>query len=340
MNEPLISVVITTRGGVEGIGTALASLQEQTYENWEALAVDAGLPASVREGLALLSRAEPRLRVVDDPDAADLPAARDAAMQRSRGDWIAFLDSDERFLPQSLAVRLETARCNALSVVHSDGFEMAADEPTTIGVPPLAGWIFRDLLEHPGPLFPGLLVHRQAIAACGPLDRSLQHFQEWDLSIRLAHNYRFGFEVVPTFVTAYRASSNLALAPAGTRDYERVLRKHGLRMLRGGGAGLLARHYRAAAESYEHAGQPRAAARCRTIVLLSGCCDRPWLPRRARALWSRQPNPAGHQGFAQRSRLEPREVSLGLSELLGVPVRELVSEFSQGQSGHVHRVQC
>ena len=340
MNEPLISVVITIGGGVAGLGTALASLQEQTYENWEAVAVDGALPPHALECAAQLARAEPRLRLIHDPRAADPGTARDAALRRSRGDWIAFLDSDEWFLAHSLAVRLETARSDSLSVVHSDGYEMGADGRTTIGVPPLAGWIYRDLLEHPGPIFPGLLVHRQAMAECGSLDRRLQHFQEWDVCIRLAHTYRFGFEVVPTFVTACRSSAaSVALPVASAQDYERVLRKHWRDMLRHGGAASLARHYRAAAESYDRAEQRRAAARCRGMVFLCKSGDWGRFLRKARVVWAARPQGPGGRRFAQRSHLEPGEVSRCLSELLRVPVRGLTSEFSEGQSGHVHRVQ-
>lgn len=339
MDEPLISVAFTLRGGVAGIRTALASLQAQTHENWEAIAVDGGLPPHIRESVAGLARAESRLRLVDDSSATDIAAARDAAVRRSRGEWIAFLDSNERFLAHSLAVRLETGHSDALSVIHSDGYETTADEPATIGVPPLAGWVYRDLLQQQGPLFPGLLIRRRAIAECGSLDRRLQRFQEWDLSIRLAQNHQFGFEPVPTFVSApHPAIPDAALDAAGAEDYERVLRKHRLRMLRRGGAGWLAQHYRAVAESYEQAGLERAAARCRRAAFLCKWGDRARVLGNARRLWSRQARVPPHVRFAQRSHLDSADVSLRLSELLRVPVRGLTSEFSAGQSGHVHCV--
>ena len=269
-----------------------------------------------------------------------MPTARNAAVQYSRGEWIAFLDCEAQFLSHSLAARLDIARSDALVVVHSDGYVTDAGQPTTIGVPPLAGWVYWDLLADQGPLFPGLLIHKRAIAESGYLDRRLVHFQDWDLSIRLAHRHRFGFEGVPTFVTEHRYTESSAAGLAGkAEEYERVLGKYRLAMLRHGRARLLHRHYRVAADAYDQERQQTAAARCRALAFMCGWIDAARSLGKVRGLWSRQPRRPAQERFVQRSHLEPAEVSLRLSELLRVPVRELISKFSAGQSGNVHRVQ-
>ena len=115
--------------------------------------------------------------------------------------------------------------------------------------------------------------------------------------------------------------------------------KHRLAMMRLGGGGLLRRHYRVAAESYDHARQQTAAALCRAFAFLCGWADPARFLGKARGLWSRRPWRPAHTRFVQRSHPEPGEVSPRLSELLRVKVRELRSEFLEGQSGNVHRVQ-
>ncbi|MDQ3347025.1 MAG: phosphotransferase [Acidobacteriota bacterium] len=340
MNEPLISVVFTIRGGGDRIRTAWESLQGQTYRHWEAVAAAADLTSDARDALALLARDDSRFRLIHAPAAHDMPAARNAAVQDSRGEWVAFLDCNERFLPHSLAARLDIARSDALVVVHSDGYLTHGGQPTTIGVPALAGRVYRDLLGEPGPLFPGLLVAKGALAECGYLDPRLEHFQAWDLSIRLAQRHPFGFEGAPTFVTEHRGAGSSAAGRAETaEEYERVLWKHRLAMLRQGGPGLLRRHYRLAAETYDDAGQGTAAARCRAMAFVCGCADAARSLGEVPRLWSRRPRRPAHQRFVQLSHLEPAEISLRLTELLREPVRELSSEFSAGQSGNVHRVQ-
>ena len=339
MTEPLISVVFTIDGGVQGIRTALESLQTQTYRHWEAVAVNGAYPPEAREAVGLLARDDPRIRLLDDPTARDVPTARNAAVQHSRGEWIAFLDSKVGFLPHSLVARLDMARSDALTVVHSDGYETDSGRPTPIGVPPLAGWVYLELLAEQGPIFPGLLIQKRAIAESGYLDPRLAHFQDWDLSIRLAHRHRFGFEAVPTFATAHRLQGSSAAGLAGkTDEYERVLGKYRLAMLRHGRARSLRRHYQVAAASYDQERRQAAAARCRALALICGWIDGAASLGKVRRLWSRQPLRSADERFRQRSHLEAAEVSLRLTELLGVPVSELSSEFSTGQSGRVHRV--
>ena len=339
MNDPLISVVLTLGGGVHRARTALATLREQTYQNWEAVVVDGCLAPDGDDTVRLLARDDSRVRLIHDPAARAVAAARDVAVRTSRGEWIAFLDSDERFLSHSLAGRLETARAHGLSVVHSDGYEITSERPVTLGVPPLAGWVYRDVLEAQGPRFPGLLIQRTAIADCGYLDGRLQHFQDWDLSIRLARGNRFGFEALPTFVGGQRSAVAASAVRGKAEEYVRVLRKHRAAMLQHGRAGGLGRHYRAAAELHLAAGHRRAAARCRAMVFLCGRANPARLLARARAVWSRQREGPGHARFTQQSHLEPVDVSLRLCELLRTPVRDLTSEFSEGQTGNVHRVQ-
>ena len=340
MDEPLVSVVVTIRGGGERLRTALESLQRQTYRHWEAVAVAVDVAPEAGHAIARLARDESRLRLIQAPAGRDTASARNAALRECRGDWIAFLDSDERFLSHSLAARLDIARAGALRVVHSDGYVTHGGRPTAIGVPALAGWVYPDLLAEQGPVLSGLLIDKRAIAEAGYFDPRLELFQDWDLSIRLAHRHPFGFEGVPTFVTQDRREGASAARPAGNaEEYERVLAKHRLAMLRHGGPGLLERHYQAAADSYHHAGSQAAAARCRALAILWGCVDAPRHLGNVSRLWAnRAPRPP-HQRFIQRSHLEPAEVSLPLAELLRMPVRELTSEFSAGQSGNVHRIQ-
>ncbi len=118
-----------------------------------------------------------------------------------------------------------------------------------------------------------------------------------------------------------------------------MLGKYRLAMLQHGGAGVLRRHYRVIADSYDQARQQTAAARCRAVGLVCGWIDAARSIGKVRGLWSSQPRRSAQQRFVQRSHLRPAEVSLVLTELLRVPVRELSLEFSAGQSGNVHRVQ-
>src|SRR5215467_2603602 len=102
----------------------------------------------------------------------------------------------------SLALRLRVAMNGNLQVVHSDCYIMkeAGAQSQKYGLPPLEGFVYRGLLQKPGTFFPGLLVASKCLERIGRLDENIVSYQEWDLSIRLAKYYGFGFVSEPTFI--------------------------------------------------------------------------------------------------------------------------------------------
>jgi glycosyltransferase involved in cell wall biosynthesis len=103
MATPLISVVIPTYNRAQTIGPTLQSVVAQTFSNFECIVVDDG-SADVEELEAVVARLnDPRFRVLRRENGGG-GAARNTGIEAARGDWIAFLDSDDLFLPEKLAV--------------------------------------------------------------------------------------------------------------------------------------------------------------------------------------------------------------------------------------------
>lgn len=101
--QPLISIVMPVYNGEDTVERAIQSVQKQTYSNWELLAVDDG--SSDRSG-AICDRCaekDPRIRVFHTPNAG-VSHARNTALQAAKGEWIAFLDSDDWYEPAFLQV--------------------------------------------------------------------------------------------------------------------------------------------------------------------------------------------------------------------------------------------
>jgi len=274
-DHPVVSVVIPAFNRAHTILRCLDSVRAQTYPAWEALVVDDGSTDATADLTRAVARQDPRIRLVHHPTRQGAQAARNSGIRAARGEWVAFLDSDDEFLPDSIHVRLRRARREGRAVVNSACQVRNADGVLApYHVPRLAGSVRGDLLTREGPVFPGLLVKRSALEGIGWLDEGIIAFQEWDTAIRLSGHHEFAFEPEPTFI--YNCDGADAMSRdlrRNGRAYEQVVGKHWGAMLRHGGPRAMAHHYRRAERWYRLAGATHQAARCRTIARLWSCLD-------------------------------------------------------------------
>jgi glycosyltransferase involved in cell wall biosynthesis len=100
---PLVSVVIPTHNRWPMIAEAVQSVLTQTFGDFELIVVDDG---SIDNTARLLSSCDSRLQVLSQPHTG-VAAARNAGVARSRGKYIAFLDSDDLWSPAKLAIQAD-----------------------------------------------------------------------------------------------------------------------------------------------------------------------------------------------------------------------------------------
>src|SRR5690242_10600305 len=96
-----VSIVIPAYNAAKTLAEAVASLQAQTFEAWEAIVVDDG---STDDTLSIANRlavAEQRLRVISQSNHG-VSAARNAGIDSARAEWLLFLDADDWLLPMCL----------------------------------------------------------------------------------------------------------------------------------------------------------------------------------------------------------------------------------------------
>ena len=279
----LVSIVVPAfnRGFI--IREALESILKQTYQDWEALIVNDGSTDDTSEVVKEYTTKDSRICLIEHDRQKGAQAARNSGISNIRGTWIAFLDSDDRWLPHSLETRLKLTQKGLHQVVHSDCYirSPGSNELERFGVPPMQGQIYKELLRRPGPMFPGLLASKEALGRIGPLDETIVSYQEWDTAIRLAKHYAFGFVLEPTFLYDCRhadtISKDLLRAAEG---YEQVFTKHLWSIFRFLGPNALAWHYQTAAGLYFEAGDENNAHHClRRAFLFS--------PLRPKAILSR-----------------------------------------------------
>ncbi|HLJ59991.1 MAG TPA: glycosyltransferase family 2 protein [bacterium] len=104
MKTALVSVVIPAFHRVPTIGAAWRSVQAQTHRDWEAIAVDDGSTDGTAEVVMRLAHEDDRIKRIRHDRNCGAQAARNAGIRSACGEWIAFLDSDDQWLPQSLDI--------------------------------------------------------------------------------------------------------------------------------------------------------------------------------------------------------------------------------------------
>jgi GT2 family glycosyltransferase len=105
MPSDLVSVVVPTYNRAYCICKTLDSVVAQTHTNWEILVVDDGSTDETRQLIAETYGHDQRVRYLYQPNAG-VSHARNTGIGASRGDFVAFLDSDDLWKPWKLAVQL------------------------------------------------------------------------------------------------------------------------------------------------------------------------------------------------------------------------------------------
>ena len=102
MNGPLVSIVMPCYQNGRTLARTVRSIQAQTEQSWELIAVDDGSKDDTLAVLTQLAQDEPRMRVIHQENGG-VSAARNAGIEAARGTWLSFVDADDHLLPHALS---------------------------------------------------------------------------------------------------------------------------------------------------------------------------------------------------------------------------------------------
>ena len=97
MNGPLVSIVMPCYQNGKTLARTVRSIQAQTEQSWELIAVDDGSSDDTLAVLTQLAQDEPRMRVIHQENGG-VSAARNAGIEAARGTWLSFVDADDHLL--------------------------------------------------------------------------------------------------------------------------------------------------------------------------------------------------------------------------------------------------
>jgi glycosyltransferase involved in cell wall biosynthesis len=123
----LVSVVIPTYNHAHFLGRALQSVLDQTYTNWEAIVIDNHSQDNTDE--IVQSFTDPRITLLKIHNNGVIAASRNMGICVAKGEWIAFLDSDDIWYPRKLEIVIKEIQDNpSIDVCSTD--EILVDNAT------------------------------------------------------------------------------------------------------------------------------------------------------------------------------------------------------------------
>lgn len=206
--KPEVTLVITAHNDGAFIDTALESVRRQDIDAWECVVVD---DASVDDTAAIVlrhSEADSRISLVRRDGNVGLAAARNTGIAFARGDYVAFLDADDYFFPNTLGARLSAARdpgdrmvgswCDWSSVTEVAGFEFQPSRPGKFGPIDYRTGGGENQIISTSPM-----IRTDIVRSLGGYDDKFRTAEDFEFSTRLFRN-GFRLAYAPVVGVAYR----------------------------------------------------------------------------------------------------------------------------------------
>jgi glycosyltransferase involved in cell wall biosynthesis len=194
--------------------------------------------------------------------------ARNVGIKHSRGDWIAFLDSDDEWLPVRVERAIEVAGSTGCEISYCAFFrQTGVNDRRVHPLPQFQGNIYVELLKQSFTTFPGLFVKRTCFEKAGYLDESIISWQEWDTSINLARLYSFAAIPEPLFTWHWHDMPTISKdLDRDAKGYLQVVEKHRPEILSRVGKHVMIGHYLKVAQKYIAIGDKHQAKWIKTKV--------------------------------------------------------------------------
>lgn len=119
MVNPLVSIVTPVFNSSDFLQTSIHSVISQTYTNWEHIIVDDCSSDNSVEIIKEIAKSEPRLKLLQLPKNMGAGPARNLAIKEAKGKYIAFLDSDDYWIPEKLNIQIKYMENNQIAFSHS-----------------------------------------------------------------------------------------------------------------------------------------------------------------------------------------------------------------------------
>ena len=118
-SKDLVSIITACYNSENYISETINSVLNQTYQNWELLIVDDCSTDNTKSLIKKFQKTEKRIKLFQLNENCGAAVARNKAIKEAKGTFIAFLDSDDMWLPKKLELQLEFMISNNYNLTHT-----------------------------------------------------------------------------------------------------------------------------------------------------------------------------------------------------------------------------
>lgn len=205
MSAPALSVIIPVHNAAPYLAEAIASVQRQTFEDLEIIVVDDGST----DGSGAVARRhtdDARVRCVRQ-ERRGVSGARNTGLTLARGEFVGFLDADDRWRPTKAATHLEHLRrdpsidvsFSRYAIIDEDGSDTGRHSHCRGG-----SFTLRELMRQ-NVVWPGRpVIRRSAVERAGPFDPELATHEDFEFVLRVAALRERNTACIPEVLADYR----------------------------------------------------------------------------------------------------------------------------------------
>jgi glycosyltransferase involved in cell wall biosynthesis len=227
---PAVSVIIPTYRRSALLASAIQSVLNQTFQDFEIVVVDDNSGDDTER--VVRSFPDPRISYIAHRTNWRVAAARNTGVLNSSGELVAFLDDDDEWLPEKLERQIGLLRrCSEVTGAVYTGFEMTDRQTGQIVYtirPNRKGHILHELCRHNCVgTASTVILRRECFDEVGLFDETIDFGEEYDMWIRVAHAFDFAYlpdSLVRYSVHSARLSTSHGMVVRGLR---RQLNKYG-----------------------------------------------------------------------------------------------------------------
>jgi len=237
-----VSVILPTYNRAHLVGRAIQSVLNQTYRDFELIVVDDGSADETEEVVKGFN--DPRIRYIRHEINKGSAAARNTGIRAARGEYLAFQDSDDEWLPKKLDLQMNifSKTPKDVGIVYTDMWRIQDGIRTYWHSPsnmPVDGLIYKKALNNVFGIGVGTaLIKRVCINETGVFDESLPRLIDFEFFIRLSKYYHFLHIKKPLVKYYHTKKSICANNEALLQAYELIFKKYHKDMSRESMAGF------------------------------------------------------------------------------------------------------